>query len=118
MNIFGIELMGSQVILSVIILFILLKTWNSYKLKQLSTSFFILWILLWFIGLFVIFYPGFLSKIANLLKIGRGVDLAIYVSVICLFYLIYKLFIKIQKIERQITLLVRKIAVKRIGSGK
>jgi len=46
------------------------------------------------------------------LGIGRGVDLAIYVSVICLFYLVYKLFIKIQSLERQITLLVRKLAQK------
>jgi hypothetical protein len=112
MQIFGIELMGSQVILSVFILFILLKTWCSYRAKQISNSFFILWILLWLIGLFVIFYPGFLTKIANLLNIGRGVDFALYVSIILIFYLIYKINLKIGKINRDLTKVVRKIAIK------
>lgn len=112
MQIFGIELMGSQIILSIIVVFILIKTFISYRRKQMSSSFSVVWCLFWCVVLFVIYYPGFLSGIASLLSIGRGVDLAIYVSVICLFYLIYKLFIKIQKIERQITLLVRKIAQK------
>jgi len=111
MQIFGIELMGSQIILSIVILFILSKTWYSYKTKQLSTSFFILWVLLWLIGLSAIYYPGLLSKVASLLNIGRGVDFALYVSIILLFYLVYKINIKIGKINRDITKIVRKIAV-------
>lgn len=112
MQIFGIELMGSQIILSVFILFILLKTWLSYKTRQISTSFFILWVLLWLVGLFAIFYPGLLGKIANLLNIGRGVDFALYVSIILLFYLVYKINLKIGKINRDLTKIVRKMAIK------
>lgn len=112
MQIFGIELLGSQIILSVFILFILLKTWLSYKTRQISTSFFILWVLLWLVGLFAIFYPGLLGKIANLLNIGRGVDFALYVSIILLFYLVYKINIKIGKLNRDLTKLVRKIVIK------
>jgi len=111
MQIFGTELLGSQLILSVFVLFILLKTWRSYRTKQLSNSFFALWIFLWFSGLFVIFYPGFLSKIANLLNIGRGVDFALYVSIILIFYMIYKINLKIEKINRDISKLIRKIAI-------
>lgn len=111
MQIFGIEILGSQLILSVCVLFILFKTWHSYKTKQLSTSFFVLWVILWLGGLFIIFYPGFLSKIANLLNIGRGVDFALYVSIILLFYLIYKINLKIGKLNRDLTKMVRKIAV-------
>ena len=118
MQIFGIELMGSQIILSAIVLFILIKTFKSYRKKQMSSSFSIVWCLFWCAVLFVIYYPGFLSSIASMLGIGRGVDLAIYVSVICLFYLVYKLFIKIQSLERQITLLVRKLAVKKVKGAK
>lgn len=112
MEIFGIELMGSQIILSIVILFILLKTWRSYKRKQLSNSFFILWVLVWLIGLFAIYYPGLLSTIAGVLNIGRGVDFALYVSIILIFYLIYKINLKIEKINRDLTRIVRKIAVK------
>jgi small membrane protein len=111
MQIFGIELLGSQLILSVVILFILFKTWRSYRKKQISISFFVLWILLWLIGLFVIFYPGLLTKVANLLNIGRGVDFALYVSIILIFYLIYKINLKIGKMNRDLTKIVRKISI-------
>lgn len=111
MQIFGIELMGSQLILSVIVLFLLLKTYTGFRKKQISFSFSIVWCLFWLGVLFVIYYPGFLSGIATKLGIGRGVDLAIYLSVIFLFYLIYKMSIRIQVIERKITKLARSIAV-------
>lgn len=111
MQIFGIELMGSQLILSVIVFFLLVKTYKGFRKKQISFSFSIVWCLFWLGVLFVIYYPGFLSSIATELGIGRGVDLAIYVSVICLFYLIYKMLIRIQKLERQITKIVRKISL-------
>jgi len=112
MQIFGIELMGSQLILSTIVIFILTRTFISYWRKQISSFFLIIWFLFWCAVLFVIYYPGFLSGIASKLGIGRGVDLAIYLSIILLFYLIYKFFIRIQLLDRQITLLVRKLAQK------
>lgn len=118
MQIFGIELMGSQIILSVIILFILFKTWHSYKKKQISNSFSFFWVLIWLGGLFVIFYPGFLTRIADLLNIGRGVDFALYVSIILLFYLVYKINLKIGKINRDLTKLVRKISIENEKKGQ
>jgi len=118
MQIFGIEILGSQLILSIVILFILIKTWNSYRAKKMSTSFSIFWVMFWSAALFVIFYPGFLTKIANILNIGRGVDFALYVSIILLFYSVYKLNIKIGKLNRDLTKIVRKIAIKRIKIGK
>ena len=111
MQIFGIELMGSQLILSVIVIFLLLKTYIGFRKKQISLSFSIVWCLFWLGVLFVIYYPGFLSGIATKLGIGRGVDLAIYLSIIFLFYLIYKMLIRVQNLEGKITKLARSIAL-------
>lgn len=114
MQLFGKEILGSQLILSVLIIFIIVKTMISFKNKQISRLFFVLWNLFWLIVLYFIFYPGLLIGLAKKLGVGRGVDLAIYVSIIFLFYLIYKLFIKIEKIEKQITKIVREIAIKKV----
>ena len=111
MQIFGIEMLGSQLILSIVVIFILLKTWHSYRRKQMSNSFFVLWIFLWTVALSAIFYPGLLSNVANLLNIGRGVDFALYVSIILLFYLVYKINLKIEKINQDLTKIVRKISI-------
>ena len=90
--------MGSQLILSIFILFIMFRTWHSYQTKKMSKSFSVCWVLLWMIGLFVIFYPGFLQGIAQIIGVGRGVDFALYISIILLFYLIYKINLKIVKL--------------------
>ena len=111
MQIFGIELMGSQIILSAIVFFILIKTFKSYRKKQMSSSFSIVWCLFWCAVLFVIYYPGFLSGIASMLGIGRGVDFALYVSIISLFYLIYIINLKVEKLNRDLTKIIRKIAI-------
>lgn len=67
---------------------------------------------IWLVGLFAIYYPGLLSKVANLLGVGRGVDFALYLSIILLFYLIYKINIKMEKLNKDLTKLVRKIVIK------
>lgn len=107
-------MMGSQIILSIIIFFIILKTFRSYLIKKISSAFFILWLFFWLAVLFLIHYTAILSSIAKLLGIGRGVDLAIYTSIILIFYLLYVLFVRISEIEKKIEKIVRKEALKDI----
>jgi hypothetical protein len=46
------------------------------------------------------------------------VDLAIYISILILFYFIFKIFIKIQKLEKDISKLVQKIAIENAEKPK
>ena len=46
-----------------------------------------------------------------MLGIGRGVDFALYVSIISLFYLIYIINLKVEKLNRDLTKIIRKIAI-------
>jgi len=104
---------ASQIILSIIIFFFILKiTFNFFVKKNINTKFFIFWFLLWFLGLIVINFTPLISFLAKKLGIGRGVDLAIYSSIILLFYLIYLINIEILEIKKKIEKLVRQIALK------
>lgn len=75
-------------------------------------SFTAFWLLFWFTILFLIFQPDFLSSIAHLLGIGRGVDLALYLSTIVIFYMIYRIFVRLDKFEKNITHIIREMALK------
>jgi hypothetical protein len=44
--------------------------------------------------------------------VGRGVDLVIYISVLILFYLIFRTLVRLDKIEKDITKIVREVALK------
>lgn len=55
--------------------------------------------------------PQTTDVVAKLVGVGRGADFIIYLSMIALFYLMFKLFGKIEDVEREITKLVRKLAI-------
>ncbi len=102
---------ASQFILSSIIIFIIFKTLKSFKRGNLSKIFTIIWLFFWIIILFLIFQQGILTGIANLIGIGRGVDLAIYLSIIIIFYLIYKILEHQNNIDQKITEIIRENAI-------
>jgi hypothetical protein len=104
----------SQIFLSTIILFILVKTIvNLRREKLIDKTFYWLWIGFWLVVLFLIHFTDILSSLAHLLGIGRGVDLAVYTSIILIFYLLFVFFKRLNKIEKEITKIVREIAMKR-----
>lgn len=103
-----------QVIALIFSLFALSRVFLRFKEKKLSSFAFLFWNFIWMIGLVVIFFPEVSSKAAKMLGIGRGVDVILYSSIIALFYLIFRLYIKIEDTQRQITEIIRKIALKNI----
>lgn len=75
----------------------------------------IFWILFWLAGAFAVLWPGSTQMIAGYLGIGRGTDLVLYVSIALIFYLLFRLQVKIEGINRDVTKVVRKNALEDIG---
>mgnify|MGYP001561203442 CR=1 FL=1 len=65
---------------------------------------------------YVALSPQTTDVIAKLVGVGRGADFIIYLSLIALFYLMFRLFGKIEDVEREITKLVRKLAIEEVHS--
>lgn len=59
-----------------------------------------------------ILMPKFTVFLANYLGVGRGADLVVYASLIFVFYMIFRVFSRQNKIEKDISKIVEKIAVK------
>lgn len=68
------------------------------------------WFVAWCAVLVVAIEPGIADWLANLFGTGRGADLLIYLSILFIFALIFKLFLKINQLERQISILVSHLA--------
>jgi len=71
---------------------------------------FAFWSLLWSLVIVVALIPSFASRIAEIFGIGRGVDAMIYVSILVLFYLVFRVYVKLEHIEHEITLLTRNVS--------
>ncbi len=102
----------SQLLLSFLITFIIFRTYIAYKKQNLSEGFVFIWGAFWIGILVLIFKKDLVSEIAHKLGISRGVDLVIYFSLIATFYMIYRILVLIDGLDRKITELVRKIALK------
>ena len=57
------------------------------------------------------FYPGVTNVIAHKLGVGRGADLVFYFSIVIFWFVIIKLYVRIRKLEKIVTDVVRKDAL-------
>ena len=74
---------------------------------------FLFWFLFWLCAAMVIAWPNSLNYLADILGVGRGVDVVLYSALVILFYVVFRIFIRIERIERDITTLVRREALEK-----
>ncbi|HBK35325.1 MAG: hypothetical protein UU08_C0011G0014 [Candidatus Uhrbacteria bacterium GW2011_GWE2_40_58] len=110
-----------QLIQYVIILFALFavgRVFVQYRRGNVSVKWLIFWILFWVLTGLVVWLPQTTEIVARFVGVGRGVDVAIYISIPVLFYLVFRLFVRMEDIDRDMTTLVRKIALTEIPEKK
>ncbi len=83
----------------------------SFKGKKISLKSLLFWLTLWLAIPIAFLLPQTTNYLAEVLGLGRGADLAVYLSILLIFYLIFRIFVKLEKIESDITAIVRKIAL-------
>ena len=101
-----------QIIVSIFVILIVFRLTKKFKDSALKTSEFLGWLAIWIVVLVVFWLPQTTSYLAILFGIGRGVDLAVYVAILIIFYLIFRLYLKIDKQQREITKIIRYLALK------
>ena len=82
------------------------------KERKLTWGEMIFWASIWVMMAILILVPELSSLFAEFLGIGRGMDLVIYVAIIVIFYLLFRLYVKVEQLEREVTLTVREIALR------
>lgn len=100
-----------QILVVLFGIFALVSTISKLKRKRITRKEAIFWSAIWIALALVAILPGVTTFFANLFNIGRGADVVLYASIIILFYVVFLLYSKIEKTEREITKLVRKLAL-------
>lgn len=99
----------AALIVAVIHLARVIALWNTKKVPFKTALF---WFLIWFAVLVMVFATPIIDALSRPIGVGRGIDLAVYVSILVLFYVVFQLHMKFDKLEREITKLVRELARK------
>jgi len=103
--------MWIQIVVSLFVLVVVWRLVINYHHRKISLRVFVAWIILWF-GVALIFWsPEIASELAFFLGIGRGSDLIIYTAIIVIVYLIYRIFVRLEKVDKDITSLTRELAL-------
>ncbi|MCD4760046.1 DUF2304 family protein [archaeon] len=102
-----------QIIILIFGLFALSRVFTNLSHKNLEKIEAIFWMLFWTVVIFIAIFPETISSAAKILGVKRGVDLAIYFSIVVLSYLIFRLYAQISNIEKNITKIIRTVAIKK-----
>lgn len=103
-----------QTILIIFLTFALSRVVLRFKGGQLGPGEAFFWGLVFTAAALSLLFPRELSSLANSLGVTRGVDLVLYISIVVLFYLVFRIYVLLENLRHEITELVRKVAL----SGK
>ncbi len=70
------------------------------------------------IGYFAIWNPNSTTYIANLMGVGRGTDLLLYILIITNLYTLSKIKLKFEEQDEKLTILSRKVAIIQVDENK
>lgn len=72
----------------------------------------ILWLILWVSVIFFSLRPSFSTEIANILGIGRGLDFLLIIGILGAYYLLFRIYLMVDRLQQDITELVHEIALR------
>jgi small membrane protein len=108
--------MIQQIISLFIILYFLIRLFLQKKNKKISSNEFLFWLIFWIIGALLIVSIRYIDQLVlNLGFSGSGIEIVFYLGVVILFYFIFRLRIKIEKMEKDITKIVREISLNELN---
>ena len=70
------------------------------------------WSLVWIAIIAMVYWPGKATLLANLLGVGRGFDAMVFIAIVALLYAVYRLYVKSNELEQEMTRLIREISLK------
>lgn len=100
----------------VVVLFVLPNLYTSFKKKSLTPFGFSFWVVCWISGLIVIWFPHLIDLIGTKFGVGRSIDAFVYLAIIYLIYASLTQRIRTNEIEKEITMLNRRLALKDLNS--
>jgi hypothetical protein len=104
--------MLQQAIALLIILFFVCRLFVLKKKDKVSANEFIFWLVFWLLAALGIFFIKELDALAAALGFSAsGIQIILYVAVAVLFYMNFRLRLKIEKMDKDITAIARKIAL-------
>lgn len=104
--------MLQQIIALVIICFFIFRLFDQKKRKEININEFSLWLIFWSLAAGAIIFIRQIDRLVNYFGFsGAGINFLIYLAVLALFYLVLRLRLSLAKMDKNLTEVVRQIAL-------
>ena len=97
-----------QILFIAFVLFVIFSVFKRKKEGLLGPKGVLFWTLFWIVAVLAVLWPDSTTVLANYLGIGRGTDFVVYISLAVMFFVLFRLHVKIESIGRDVTRVVRK----------
>jgi len=104
-----------KILILIFILYVLTRIYARYRKQDINGRELTVWLVFWLIVGIVVMIPKQTDVIAKFLGVGRGADLLIYLSVLVLFYLAFRISVRLENIDHDLTEIVRHIAISEVN---
>lgn len=101
-----------QIVGVVFVLFAWSRALLRFKDHKISVTEFLFWSVIWAGAIVALAVPKTADWISYSLGVNRPIDLAVFVSILLLFYLVFRVYVKNEQQKQEITKLVREIAIR------
>lgn len=102
-----------QIIGLLVVAFGIFRALISFKNHKISAKWLVFWLVVWSGVGIVAFIPSIASRISEPLGVSRGIDLLVYGSILFIFYMIFRIYLRLESLEHNITRLVREMAIRK-----
>lgn len=102
-----------DILIILFVAYVVYRTTVRFKSGDINNREYFIWLVFWLLVIAATLVPQKTDIIAQALGVERGADLLFFISIVTLFFLVFKMIVKLEKIERNITEVVRNTAIKR-----
>lgn len=105
--------MLQQIIALIIILFFILRLINEKRKKKINQNEFNLWLAFWLLSAAAVIFIKQIDRLVAFFGFsGSGINFLIYLAVLGLFYLIFRLRLTVAKLDQNLTEVARQVTLK------
>ncbi len=108
--------MLQQIFALLIIAFFVWRLFEQRKKNKINPNEFYFWLIFWCLGALAIVFIRQIDRVVEFLGFsGSGINFLLYLTVMILFYLVFKLRLSLAKLDSNLTEIARKIALDKVS---
>ena len=102
-----------QILAVVFAFFALSRAFLRFRGREISIGEFVFWSVTWIVLILLAVFPEYTFLLSRKIGIQRGVDIFVYGGIMLLFYMLFRMYVRVEKMEQSLTKIVRELAKKK-----